>query len=265
MFISLENLLLIHKRKFDLRIYFMTFIRDGFVDVWLYKDCYVKFSTKPFRLDNFDRSIHLTNFSVQKYYFNPEDSVPGAKENMWSLSQLINHFESIEKPDVWKDQIYEGIKKNLLAVITASLGAIELNINNFELNGADFMIGFDYEPILIEINSNPALFLSNYQQELITNRLLEDVVNHRNDHQSPTGDFELIYTHRIPQVMEKCPDLAIECKQIEQHSARYKQGSTDRKESSKIDVKMNTRTLTIEKNRDKVNPLYFRDSILRFQ
>ena len=242
----------------------MTFIRDGFIDVWLYKDCYVKFSTKPFRLDNFHKSIHLTNFAVQKYFMNEADMVPGATENMWSLSQLIAYFESIGKADVWKNKIYDGIKKTLIAVSLASLEATELSTNNFELNGADFMIGFDYEPILLEINSRPALFLSKYQQDMITNRLLEDVVkvvvDRQRDSQASIGDFELIYTHEIPKANVKCSDLSIDCKRIEATSARYKKDSSSSQyQTPSIDVKMNTETLLQFSNNYSFKALYFHE------
>lgn len=241
----------------------MMFIRDGFVDVWLYKNCYAKFSTKPFDLHKLDKSIHLTNFAVQKYFMNQADMVPGAVENMWSLSQLIDYFESIGEPDVWKLKIYEGIKKNLLAVILASLETTELNVNNFELNGADFMIGFDYEPILIEINSSPALFLSKYHQEMITNQLLEDlikvVVDRQSNIRADTGDFELIYTQVIPKANTSCSELTIDCQRIGRHGLRFKRGPRSSSMSPKINERRNTQTMLKFKDENQARPIYFRE------
>lgn len=136
----IERPMLIHKRKFDIRIYFMTFIRDSFVHIWLYKDCYIKFATHPFTCDNFNKSIHITNYAVQKFFMNTNNDVPGAKENMWTLNQLIEHFQKIDQPRLWEAKIFPAIKKNLLAVILPSLEGTELVHNNFELNGADFMV-----------------------------------------------------------------------------------------------------------------------------
>lgn len=136
----IERPMLIHDRKFDIRIYFMTFIRDKFVHIWLYKDCYIKFATHSFTCDNFNKSIHVTNYAVQKYFMNTSNEVPGAKENMWTLTQLIDYFQTIDKPRLWEGRIYPAIKKNLLAVILPSLDGTELTHNHFELNGADFMV-----------------------------------------------------------------------------------------------------------------------------
>ncbi|CRK97365.1 CLUMA_CG010756, isoform A [Clunio marinus] len=221
-----ERPLIIHKRKFDIRVYVMTFIRNGFVDIWLYKDCYAKFCTKPFSLDNLDKSVHVSNYAVQKQFMNQQDSVPNAKENMWSLSQLIEYFTSTGHQYIWDEVIYPGIKKNLLAVIIASLEATELEVNNFELNGADFMIAYDYQPVLIEINSVPALYFSRTVVEMITNKLLEDVVkvvvDYRDDRKASTGDFELIHTHKIPQIQNFTPDLSINSVRLNHHIERTK-------------------------------------------
>lgn len=200
--------MLIWNRKFDLRIYFITVIHDGFVDIWLYKDCYAKFSSEPFSLDNLHKSVHVTNYAVQKYFMKDSKQLPEAKENMWSLSQLEEYFKSIDEPNLWKDQIYPAIKKNILAVILPSLEVTDLVPKNFELNGADFMIGFDYQPILIEINSVPALFFSKTVVELITRKLLEDlvkvVIDREQIPQAPTGDFELI--HSVSVTETKCSE-----------------------------------------------------------
>jgi len=210
--------LLIHRRKFDIRIYFLTFIRDGFVDVWLYRDCYIKFSTPVFNLNNLDCSVHVTNYAVQKNFMNSRDCVPNAVENMWPLVELKKYFESVGAADVWDGQIYPGIKKNILAVISASLDETELHVNNFELNGADFMIGYDFEPVLIEINWIPDLYFSKVVVEMITKKLLEDVikvvVDYQRDPKSKTGDFELIHTFEVPLVLNELNDLKILGKKI---------------------------------------------------
>lgn len=132
--------MIIHNRKFDIRIYFLTFIHDKHVNIWLYKDCYVKFATHHFTCDNFSKSIHVTNYAVQKFFMNDNNAVPGAQENMWTLSQFIDYFQTIDEPRLWETKMYPGIKKNLLAVILPSLEGTELKENNFELNGADFMV-----------------------------------------------------------------------------------------------------------------------------
>jgi hypothetical protein len=65
-----------------------------------------------------------------------------------------------------------------------------------------FQITYDYEPVLIEINAVPALYFSLTVQEMITRRLLEDVirvvVDHSRNPGSYTGEFECIHSEPIP-------------------------------------------------------------------
>lgn len=238
----------------------MTFIRENHVDIWVYKDCYIKFSTPPFNLHSLHRSIHVTNYAVQKHFMNPRDVVPNAKENMWPLDEFIKHLELIGKPDAWREQIYPSIKKNLLAVILASLEVTTLSANNFELNGADFMIGYDFEPIFIEVNSAPALYFSKTVQELITHKLLEDIikvtVDRQRDPEAWTGDFELAHTQEISKFIDG-NDLTVVGRKMESPSARVRGQSESRDEKKgKIDVQMNTRTMLEANDR---GPIYFRE------
>lgn len=78
--------------------------------------------------------------------------------------------------DIWEEKIYPKIKKNLKAVILASLEDTDLEMNTFELNGADFLIGYDMDPMLIEINANPDLTFTTKTTRDICPRVMEDLV-----------------------------------------------------------------------------------------
>jgi hypothetical protein len=78
--------------------------------------------------------------------------------------------------NAWDESIFPKIKKNLLAVILASLEDTDLCANNFELNGADFLMGFDLEPILLEINANPDLTFTTSTTKHICPRVMEDLL-----------------------------------------------------------------------------------------
>lgn len=219
----IERPMLIQSRKFDIRIYFMTLIRDGFVDLWMYKNCYFKFGTHKFNLDSLDKSIHITNYAVQKHFMNSDDAVTNSVENMWLLKEFLRHLEYIEKPNLWHEKIYPAIKQNIVAVLMQNLEVTKMEVNNFELNGADFMLTYDHSPVLLEINSKPALFFSPSVVDLITGQLQEDIVkvlvDFQRDITSPTGDFELAHIYEIPQTaypsssnnltMQKSQQLAI--------------------------------------------------------
>lgn len=128
--------------------------------------------------------------------------------------------------------------------------------NNFELNGADFMIGNDCEPILIEINSAPALYFSKVVIDMITKRLLEDVirvvVDRQRDPEALPGDFELIHSFELSTVVNTIVDLTVAGKKIESYSARVRSQPT----SENIDTQRNTRTMEKLKDRNQVYSIF---------
>ena len=95
---------------------------------------------------------------------------------MWLLKEFQNFLNTLNQGDIWKEKIYIQIKKNLLAVILASLEDTHLETNMFELNGADFLVGFDFDPILLEINANPDLTFTTRTTRDICPRVQEDLV-----------------------------------------------------------------------------------------
>lgn len=98
---------------------------------------------------------------------------------MWSLKEFKEHLQSIEMGTVWEEKIYRGLKNQILGVVLASFEGTSPTDNTFELSGADFMIGFDYEPIFLEVNSSPDLSFSTRVTEEICRRVMEDVLKGR--------------------------------------------------------------------------------------
>ncbi|KAM8715502.1 hypothetical protein ACLKA7_002537 [Drosophila subpalustris] len=154
----IERPCLIYRTKFDIRQYMLLTVSDTQVTIWTYRDCYLRFSSQEFTMDDLRESIHLTNNSVQKRYKNKltrDTRLP--KNNMWSLDQFKCHLRHVGAPDGTWAKIYNGFKQNLTAVVLASLDETELTPNAFEMYGCDFMLDEYYNPILIEINSTPDL------------------------------------------------------------------------------------------------------------
>lgn len=128
-------------------------------------------------MKNLHESVHLTNNSIQKYYLNCLRD-PGLPEhNMWLLRDFIMFLNSrADTPNMWQEKIYPAMKRNLLAIILASLEDTDLEFNTFEMNGCDFLIGEDFNPILLEINANPDLSFSTKTTRDICPRVMEDLV-----------------------------------------------------------------------------------------
>lgn len=59
--------MLIHRRKFDVRIFALVTSINGIIKAYYYEDGYLRTSCKEFSLANLaNRMIHLTNDAVQK-------------------------------------------------------------------------------------------------------------------------------------------------------------------------------------------------------
>lgn len=167
---------MIYKTKFDIRVYFLTVVTKTSVNIWCYKDCYLKFSSQEFSLRNLHESIHLTNNSIQRFYSNGLRDQALPVHNMWLLREFKKYLQLINKGNLWDEKIYPSIKKNLLAIILASLEDTDLEYNTFELNGSDFLISEDFNPVLLEINANPDLTFTTKTTKDICPRVLEDLV-----------------------------------------------------------------------------------------
>ncbi|XP_030381152.1 tubulin glycylase 3B isoform X2 [Scaptodrosophila lebanonensis] len=191
----IERPLLVYRTKFDIRQYMLITITESLVTIWTYRDCYLRFSSQEFTMDDLRESIHLTNNSVQKRYknkMNRDSRLP--KHNMWSLDQFKSHLRHVGAPENTWSHIYNGMKQNLVAVVMASLDETELVQNAFELYGCDFMLDEHYNPILIEINSTPDLSPSTEVTARICPMALKDcirvVVDLSKNPMAPTGLFE---------------------------------------------------------------------------
>ncbi|XP_050741167.1 tubulin glycylase 3B [Drosophila biarmipes] len=194
----IERPLLVYRTKFDIRQYMLLSITDTKVSIWTYRDCYLRFSSQEFTMDDLRESIHLTNNSVQKRYKNKsnrDSRLP--KNNMWSLDQFKSYLRQMGAPDGTWSKTYNGFKQNLVAVVMASLDETELLQNAFELYGCDFMLDEHYNPILIEINSTPDLSPSTEITARICPMVLKDcirvVVDLPKNPTAATGLFELAF------------------------------------------------------------------------
>eukprot|EP00924_Labyrinthula_sp_SR-Ha-C_P014782 maker-scaffold_43-snap-gene-1.29-mRNA-1 protein AED:0.14 eAED:0.14 QI:0/0/0/1/1/1/3/0/620 len=171
----IENPLIIFGRKFDIRQWVLVSCWNP-LTVWFSTDCYLRFCASDYSVETKDLSdcfVHLANNAISKHSKEVDSRFPG---NMWSKSTFESYLrEKFPQKDVWS-AIQRKMKELVKHSISCVQNMIETRKDSFEIYGYDFMISEDFDTLLIEVNSSPAMDYSTSVTETIVKQSLQDLL-----------------------------------------------------------------------------------------
>ena len=189
----IEKPLLYFGRKFDIRIWVLL-TQD--LKVYVFNEGHLKCCSVKYDLNCNDIYSHLTNYSFQKYnnYFGKYEY-----GNEVSFDDLQNNIDLNYNHKI---NFKREILPKIYNIVKFCFQSVRSKINSmkrkytFEIFGFDFMIDCNFEPFLIEINTNPGLEESSPLIKMIVPRMLDDALRLTVDKEFDTiYDFDGIEVH----------------------------------------------------------------------
>lgn len=116
---------------------------------------------------------------------------------MWSCSQFRAFLHRQGCGAEWESVVVPGMQQAVVRALQTAQDLVEPRKASFELYGADFILGSNLRPWLLEINASPTMACSTS----VTARLcpavqldtLRVVLDRRTNPSAYTGGFQLIY------------------------------------------------------------------------
>ena len=181
----IERPLLIHKRKFDIRVWVLV---TQELKVYFFKEGYLRTSSEIFSLSQdsiTNQFVHLTNNAVQINSENYGKFEDGNQMSFKDISNKLTEFQDLKNisnggsPISIKDVI-ESQMQNIVKVTFMSAKdsfCKDSNCNScFEIFGFDFIVDSAFKAWLIEVNTNPCLEESSRILKEYIPRMIDDAL-----------------------------------------------------------------------------------------
>jgi len=161
----IENSLIIHNRKFDIRQWVLVSSFNP-LTIWIYEEPYMRFGAEDFDLNNIKNLFsHLTNNAIAcKSNKFDNSTIP---ENMWYIGDFRNYLNETYERDIYTEVIRPKMKDIIIYSLESVQDVIKNRKNSHEIYGYDLMVDSNFDVWLIEINASPCMEYSTVKIYLI--------------------------------------------------------------------------------------------------
>ncbi len=175
----LKNPLLIHNRKFDIRVYWLLASIDPLL-VLLYPQGKVRLTAMPYKNEDFDNPlVHMTNYYQQKMHPEFDSSL----RYKWSYSELDQYLyeANITELGFCQNQLMPKIRQYIAHVVQAGKSRLLQDYPKqgdcFGVYGADFLVDENLQPFMTEIQKGPGLRMGDPVEQNIIPYMLHQAIN----------------------------------------------------------------------------------------
>ena len=168
-----ERPLLYQNRKFDIRMWVLFTDKE---ELYVFKEGHLKATCDKYDVNSSDPYVHLTNYSVQKHNMNFSKNEIG---NEISFEAFQNELNRTTQPII---NFKKDILPKIYNIVKITFNAVKTKINifgrknSFEIFGYDFLIDSNYNPYLIEVNTNPGYEESSPLIKMLVPRMIDDAL-----------------------------------------------------------------------------------------
>lgn len=199
----LENKGQIDNRKINMRFYVLIVCKDKNMDVHVFNDGFMYYTSEPFKKDTTESGPNVTTGYIDRWIYdtNPlthEDfkTYLDKQDRTLSVSEKNIRMQGLKISTVVFNRIYNLIREGFLCVIGKACEGDKLRNNvSFQLFGVDISINDQLHPMIMEANKGPnTAFHDEGEDKRIKKQVIKDmlkIVGAVND-DKPNGYIQII-------------------------------------------------------------------------
>lgn len=190
----IKNPCLIHKKKFDIRVYMLIASMDPLII--LYHDGFIRIAAEPYKSTSSSLEVILTNSQITENYLKQNSTSENYSQYGRDFKFLQWYLtENFEIPQEWMENYFrKTIKQTMLHLVRMNLSSLLRHPRVFELFGLDFLLDDQLHLWYLELNLTPSMVGSSAEKKKVNKKIVEEVI---------MMQFSKVFNEDFAKIMEK--------------------------------------------------------------